>query len=192
MLSAVCVSTALCFCLTILAFRNLVWRVAVCPLEMQLSCFRQTCRLSSSLLRHQAWAPGLDRTVQVVSIPWNRPLVAETWAPASCNTRAQLGRGRGSRMVSKCSSLAPAAVIAKRFAKLFQWSKPSCKAGEVVGVGFAGFWGAFFCVFVALGVEELSEGLGGWQEGGESQQPVPTPVQAAVGSHPQTAMPFVA
>lgn len=47
-------------------------------------------------------------------------------------------------------------------------------------------------MFVALGVEELSEGLGGWQEGGESQQPAPTPVQAAVGSHPQTAMPFVA
>lgn len=192
MLSAVCVSTALCFCLTILAFRNLVWRVAVSPLEMQLSCFRQTCRLSPSKLRHRAWAPGLDRMVQVVSIPWNRPLVAETWAPASCNTRAQLGRGRGSRMVSKCSSLALAAVIAKPFAKLFQWSKPSYKAGEVVGVGFAGFWGAFFlCVCCFRGGR--AQWRAGWLAGGrESQQPAPIPVQAAMGSHPQTAMLFVA
>lgn len=68
-------------------------------------------------------------------------------------------------MVSKCPSLALAAGIAKPFAKPLQQTESSCKARGVVRVGFGGFWGGF-CFFVALAVEELSEGLGGWQEEG--------------------------
>lgn len=71
-------------------------------------------------------------------------------------------------MVSECPCFALAAVMAKPFAKLFRQTKSSCKAGEAVRVGFGGIWGQDFCLFAALGVEERSEGSGGWQEDGNS------------------------
>lgn len=64
-------------------------------------------------------------------------------------------------MVSECPSFVLAAVTAKPFAKLFQQTKSSCKAGEVVRVGFGRDF--FFCSFVCC---FSSEGSGSWQEEG--------------------------
>lgn len=60
-------------------------------------------------------------------------------------------------MVSECPSFVLAAVTAKPFAKLFQQTKSSCKAGEVVRVGFGRDF-FFVRLFVALAVKGLVAG----------------------------------
>lgn len=56
--------------------------------------------------------------------------------------------------------------IDKPFANLFQQTKSSHKAGEVVKFGPGGVLGWIFLfvyLFISLKLEELSEGSGGWQ-----------------------------